>query len=153
MRTFLRSIVATVTDFPGLVRRWAGVGRPGEVLAGREMYQHYGFCSYPLPGATGIALLHGSDVVIIAEDDRRFRISLLPGEVALYDDAGCAVHLKTGGVIEITAPTSVVITAPAVNVTASESVTVTGTLAVTGDVTATGSIMDGAGNSNHHSHG
>lgn len=68
-----------------------------------EHFQHYGFTSVPLPGAEGIALAVGGSrahTVVINVDDRRFRLkNLRPGEVALYDDLGKAVHMTRDGMV------------------------------------------------------
>lgn len=75
-----------------------------------ERFQNYGHTSVPLPGAEGVALFLGADRahgVIIAMDDRRYRLKGLEGgEVALYsiDDQEAPGHrivLKRGGIIEV----------------------------------------------------
>jgi phage gp45-like len=38
---------------------------------------------------------------MIASDDRRYRITLEPGEVALVSDQGDKIHIKQGHTIEI----------------------------------------------------
>ncbi|MHC1701807.1 MAG: phage baseplate assembly protein V [Humidesulfovibrio sp.] len=81
----------------------------GETADDVERFQNYGITSVPLPGAEGVALFLGADRahgVIIAMDDRRYRLKGLEGgEVALYslDDQeahGHRIVLKRGGVIE-----------------------------------------------------
>ena len=75
--------------------------------------------------------------LVIAVDDRRYRLTALAaGEVALYDDLGKTLVLKRNGDIVITAT----------------RVVVNGDLEVNGDVHATGTILDDAGNTNHHTH-
>lgn len=75
-----------------------------------ERFQNYGVTSVPLPGAEGVCLFLGGSRahgVIIAMDDRRYRLKgLQGGEVALYsiDDqepAGHRIVLKRGGIIEV----------------------------------------------------
>jgi len=68
--------------------------------------QQYGFASRPLPGAEAVVLTVGSnadEAIIIAMDDRRYRIALQAGEVALCDDEGSRVILRRGGIVEIEA--------------------------------------------------
>jgi phage baseplate assembly protein V len=82
----------------------------GETGDNMERFQNYGYTSVPLPGAEGVALFLGADRahgVIIAMDDRRYRLGGLEGgEVALYsiDDqepAGHRIVLRRGGLIEV----------------------------------------------------
>lgn len=112
----------------------------GEVRDGVERVQEYGFTSHPLPGAECAAVFLGGNRdhgLVIAIDDRRYRLTALAaGEVALYDDLGKSLVLKRNGDIEITAT----------------RVVVNGDLEVNGDVHATGTVLDDAGNTNHHAH-
>lgn len=85
----------------GTLRRLALRGRSGETYSGRRLMQHYGFASSPLVDCELLALEEGGTVVIVAEDDRRYRIELVAGEVALHDDQGQHVHLKRNKEIEI----------------------------------------------------
>jgi phage gp45-like len=85
----------------------------GETLEGVESFSHYGFASYPREGAEGVVLAVGAirdHAVLIATADRRVKITLDEGEVALHDDLGQKVHLKRSG-IEIDTPGDVDITA------------------------------------------
>lgn len=88
-----------------------------------ERYQNYGFTSVPFSGAEGVVLSVGgtrSHAILIAVDDRRYRLTGLPsGEVAVYDDRGQVVHLKRDG-IEIRSPDEVVVIAPVVTVEAAQ---------------------------------
>lgn len=73
-----------------------------ETLDDIERFQNYGFTSHPKPGAEAIGLSIGGDrghTVVIAVDDRRFRLTALEeGEVAIYDDQGQKVHLARDGI-------------------------------------------------------
>ena len=67
-----------------------------------EHYEPYGFTSRPKAGSEAIvANLNGTDLsVAIIIADRRYRItSLAPGEVALYDDNGSSVELRSTGIV------------------------------------------------------
>lgn len=118
-----------------------------EVRDDVERFQNYGFTSHPLPGAEAVALsVQGNrdHVVVVAVDDRRYRLQgLEAGEVAIYTDEGDRIVLRRGGVIELTAATKLVITAPLVEMT--------GALHVAGDihsgavVTAAGDVRDADG--------
>lgn len=65
-----------------------------------EHFEPYGFTSNPKPGAEAIVLNLGGDSdhqVAIVVGDRRFRLlTLVTGEVALYDDQGQSVALMRG---------------------------------------------------------
>ncbi|XEY16375.1 phage baseplate assembly protein V (plasmid) [Azospirillum sp. HJ39] len=72
-----------------------------------------------------------------------------------------AITLKVGGSSITITPAGVFLAGPTVGMTAgagagnatlSGNFTMTGRLAVTGDVSASGTVMDAAGNSNHHTH-
>jgi phage baseplate assembly protein V len=87
-------------------------GLSGETLDGVERFQEYGFTSHPKEGAEAVSLSLGgnrSHTVIVAVDDRRYRLKgLESGEVALYDDLGQKIVLKRDR-IEVVAPKVVVI--------------------------------------------
>jgi phage gp45-like len=115
MMKLIRTIISSVIE--GNIKYFAGSGRVGETFANREYMQHYGFTSRPLKDGEGLVLKQGDKVFLIASDDRRYRISLAEGEVALYTDEGDKVHLKRGGVIEIEAGTKITGKAPMIELT------------------------------------
>lgn len=131
MMNLIRGIVVSV--FEGLIRRFSATGRTGETIENRELVQHYGMVSRPLAGAELVILRDGNHYVAIADDDRRYRIALEEGEVALYTDEGDKIHLKRDKTIEIvsgnklvaTVENEVDITTKVAKVTASESADVT----------------------------
>jgi phage baseplate assembly protein V len=161
MITLVRSILSSVVQ--GAIARFSGSGRIGEAFAGREYFQHYGFTSRPKAGAEGLVLIQGNTVYLIATDDRRYRIALEEGEVALYTDEGDRIHLKRGGeilvssqgTVTIEGATEVAIDSATVAITATGDVTIdaatsvaitapavaiSGNLAVDGNIALTGSI-------------
>lgn len=110
----------------------------------REYFQHYGLTSRPKAGGEAIFIRQGNNIIAIASDDRRYRLALEEGEVALYDDQGQKVHLKRDG-IEVESPTKITATAPEVTIVASTKVTIdspltecTGNLSVAGGINSTG---------------
>lgn len=152
----IRVVIQQVEE--GAIKRFSGAGRVGETFSKREYPQHYGFTSRPLPGAEGFAIADGNLVFLIASDDRRYRIALENGEVALYTDEGDKVHLKRGREIEIVGGEKVTVTAPAVEING--NVTVNGALHVTGAITSAASVSDVVGSMaamrllyNGHTHG
>jgi hypothetical protein len=98
---YVRVRIEAVTDESGKLLRFSGSGLPGQTFTDREMFQHYGFVSKPLNGAEGITIIQSGRNVLIAEDDRRYRISVQDGEVALYSDKGVKVHLMRNKIVEI----------------------------------------------------
>lgn len=157
----IRGIVKSVIE--GVIKRFSATGRIGEDIDNREYFQHYGLTSRPKEGAELIIIREGNHIVAIASDDRRYRISLENGEVALYTDEGDKIHLKRGRIIEIsggekvmvttkvaevTATTSTTVTSPQVTVVASTKVTLTtplvdisGDVTIGGNATVTGNIL------------
>jgi len=166
MMDIVRTVIAEIAE--GAIKRFSGSGRTHETFTDREYFQHYGFTSRPKAGAEGITLIKGNTVYLIASDDRRYRITLANGEVALYSDEGDFIHFKRDNLLHIStkkklqadAAQEADITAPIVKVTASTSCTIvspsiefTGSVHVTGNLAASGTIIDSTGNTNHHSHG
>jgi phage baseplate assembly protein V len=128
-------------------------GLEGEVHDSLEVMSHYGLASRPLPDAEATVVSVGgvrSNAVIIATGDRRYRIELAEGEVALHDDLGQVVHLKRSGIL-IESPLKVDIEAPTVTVTANEATIdadatdVTGNLNIGGNLVVAGTYKLGAG--------
>lgn len=142
----IRGIVTSVIE--GLIKLLAATGRNGESFTNREYFQHYGFTSRPLSGAEVIIIREGNHYLAVASDDRRYRIAVEAGEVALYTDEGDKIHLKRDKTIEIVsgnkltatvenevdittkvakvaASTSADITSPVATVNASTSCTIT----------------------------
>jgi len=119
----IRGIIQMVIE--GAIKRFTASGRSGETIADREYFQHYGFTSRPLAGAEAIVIREGNHLVMIASDDRRYRISLEAGEVAIYTDEGDKVHLKRGRKIEIVGGNEVTLTTKEAKVTASTACEVT----------------------------
>jgi phage gp45-like len=120
-------ITVIINTFSALYHKLAtftASGRDGETLQDRRSWQHYGFASSPKNGCAGIVIQNGDHVIMIAEDDSRYRVELLDGEVALYDSNGSVIKLKNTGDIEVTANSGIMVTAtspvtinaPAVNV-------------------------------------
>lgn len=82
----------------------------GMTRDGVTRFQQYGLTSYPKKGADVVALTVGGDsghTIVVSVDDRRYRMQLSEGEVALYDSEGNHVHLQNGGTIHAKASTKV----------------------------------------------
>ncbi len=95
----IRGIIQSVVE--GVIKRFTASGRPDETITNREYVQHYGFTSRPLSGAEAIIINEGNHFVMIASDDRRYRIAIEDGEVCLYTDEGDHIRFKRGKEIYI----------------------------------------------------
>lgn len=104
-----------------------------ELRDGVEHMQNYGFTSHPLGGDVAVAFLGGNreQGIVLSVDDRRYRISLEPGEVAIYDDQGNKVELLRS-MIKVTAVTKAQIVAP--------DIEIIGNLKVQGNINSIGTI-------------
>jgi len=125
-----RAVVTLVND--ALKCQGVQISLLADEVRDAERVQDYGFTSHPHPGAQAVAAAVGGNrnhLVVICCDDRRYRISLEEGEVAMYDDLGSKVVLKRGNIIEVTAATKVRMVTPL--------------LEVTGDIKADGKVEAG----------
>jgi len=143
-----RAVLQAISDAGGL-QELQVQAMADEVMNRLERFQEYGFTSHPLPGAEGLVLSvcgSRSNAVVIAVDDRRYRLQLEAGEVALYTDEGDYVALKRGHLVEtscetfrVKATTGVEFETPAFSMTASggdTTATIQGSLRTTGDQVA-----------------
>jgi phage baseplate assembly protein V len=132
----IRGIVTAVIE--GVIKRFSASGRSGESFDNREYFQHYGFTSRPLPGAEIVIQATGNNIIAIASDDRRYRLSLVDGEVALYTDEGDKIHLKRDRIIEIIGGEKIIVSTKVLEATATVSTTLsTATLTATATSSAT----------------
>ena len=142
----IRGIVTSVIE--GLIKLFSATGRPdalggSETFDQREYFQHYGFTSRPKPGAELIIIREGNHIIAVASDDRRYRLAMAEGEMAIYDWLGQHVHLKADGTIQVVGINEIHATAPLLTVTASSKVTLdTPTVEATGNILAHGDITD-----------
>jgi phage baseplate assembly protein V len=112
MMMFGRGVLRNVNDANGRQQLQVELLK-GELRDGVERMQNYGFTSHPLGGDVAAASVGGNrdQVIVLVVDDRRFRISLEPGEVAIYDDQGNKIELLRD-MIKVTALMRVQIDAP-----------------------------------------
>ena len=131
MRGMIRGIIDSVVE--GAIKRITMKGYAGETISDKEYFQHYGYTSRPLPGAEGVMIREGNHWILIGSDDRRYRIAVEDGEVALYTDEGDHIHFKRGKEIFIKSGNKLVaeiandveVTTKRITATATESATVT----------------------------
>ncbi|MDD2109302.1 phage baseplate assembly protein V [Pseudomonas asiatica] len=118
-----------------------------ELRDGLEHMQNYGFTSHPRGGDCAVAFTGGNreQGIVLLIDDRRYRIPLLAGEVAIYDDLGNKVELLRE-MVKITAVQHVEVAAPTIKLV--------GDLEVVGNINTTGTITNNGKNiGSTHQHG
>ena len=110
---FARGVLRRVNDANGRQQLQVELLK-NELRDGVEHMQNYGFTSHPTGGDVAVAFIGGNreQGIVLVVDDRRYRISLEPGEVAIYDDQGNKVELLRD-MIKVTALAKVQIDAPA----------------------------------------
>lgn len=115
----IRGEITEVTE--GVVKRFSAAGRDGETIEDRECLQHYGFTSRPLAGCEAVIIREGNHYLMIASDDRRYRLAVGAGEAALYDDQGQKVHLTRIGIM-VSSPLRIDAQAPEIRAEATERI-------------------------------
>lgn len=110
-----------------------------EFLDDVEHMQNYGFTSHPTGGDVAVAFNGGNreQGIVLVIDDRRYRIPLLAGEVAMYDDQGNKIELLRE-MVKVTAVQHVEVVAPTIKLI--------GNLEVIGDVKTTGAFFNNGKN-------
>lgn len=99
-----RGVVKRTNDDPGIQEVQAEL-LTDEVRDELEHMQFFGFASNPDDGAECLVAFPGGDRsmgFVLATADRRYRVKVEKGEVALYDKSGSKVLLKKNGNIELT---------------------------------------------------
>lgn len=138
MMMFGRGVLRGVNDSSGRQQLQVELLK-GELRDGVEHMQNYGFTSHPKGGDVAVAFIGGNreQGIVLVVDDRRYRISLEPGEVAIYDDQGNKIELLRD-MVKVTAVQHVEVTAPTIKLV--------GNLEVVGDITSTGTVTNNGKN-------
>lgn len=136
-----RAVVKLIT-YDGDVRIIQAKLPGGNVVADLEHLEPFGFTSHPKKDAEALVLAfggNGSHSVALMVGDRRFRLKVEEGEVALFNAYNDKLHFKKDGVAEMKASTKVLIDSPdselTGNLTVKGTATFEKTLAVTGNAT------------------
>lgn len=134
MMMFGRGVLRRVDDTAGRQQVQVELLKD-ELRDGIEHMQNYGFTSHPLGGDVAVAFLGGSreQGIVLVIDDRRYRIPLLAGEVAIYDDQGNKIELLRE-MVKVTAVQHVEVVAPTIKLI--------GDLEVIGNINTTGTITN-----------
>lgn len=138
MMMFGRGVLRGVNDANGRQQLQVELLK-GELRDGVEHMQNYGFTSHPTGGDVAAASIGGNreQVIVLVVDDRRYRIPLEAGEVAMYDDLGNKIELLRD-MVKITAVQHVEVMAPTIKLI--------GNLEVVGDITTTGTVTNNGKN-------
>lgn len=112
-----------------------------EILDGVEHMQNYGFTSHPKGGDCAVAFNGGSreQGIVLVIDDRRYRIPLVAGEVAMYDDQGNKVELLRE-MVKVTAVKHAEVVAPTIKLIG--DLELVGNMKILGDIDSTGTITN-----------
>lgn len=156
-----RGVVESVDDTP-MMRTIQAEFLPGDVREGLEHFEPYGFTSRVKQGAEAIGAFFNGDRshgVVLVTADRRFRLHVEEGEVAVFDDQGQKVVLKRDGIL-VETPKNLTATvggnalatvsgtttlkSGAVTIDA-PSVHITGTLSVDGHISGAGGLAVSGG--------
>lgn len=134
MMMFGRGVLRAVTD-TGARQQVQVELLKDELRDGLEHMQNYGFTSHPLGGDVAVAFLGGNreQGIVLVVDDRRYRIPLQAGEVAIYDDLGNKIELLRE-MVKVTAVQHLEVQAPTIKLI--------GDLEVIGNITTTGTISN-----------
>ncbi len=138
MMMFGRGVLRSVNDSNGRQQLQVELLK-GELRDGVEHMQNYGFTSHPRGGDVAVAFIGGNreQGIVLVVDDRRYRISLEPGEVAIYDDQGNKIELLRE-MIKVTAVQHVEVVAPTIKLV--------GDLEVLGNIKSTGTVTNNGKN-------
>lgn len=138
MMMFARGVLRGVNDANGRQQLQVELLK-NEVRDDVEHMQNYGFTSHPLGGDVAVAFLGGNreQGIVLVVDDRRYRIPLQAGEVAMYDDQGNKIELLRG-MVKVTAVQHVEVAAPTIKLI--------GDLEVVGNITTTGTVFNNSKN-------
>ncbi|PTT04326.1 phage baseplate assembly protein V [Pseudomonas sp. HMWF006] len=134
MMMFARGVLRSVNDSNGRQQLQVELLKD-ELRDGVERMQNYGFTSHPTGGDVAFAAIGGNreQGIVLVVDDRRYRIPLEAGEVAMYDDQGNKIELLRD-MIKLTAVQHVEVEAPTIKII--------GNLEVVGNITTTGTITN-----------
>lgn len=112
-----------------------------ELRDGLEHMQNYGFTSHPTGGDCAVAFNGGNreQGIVLVIDDRRYRIPLLAGEVAIYDNLGNKIELLRE-MVKVTAVQHVEVVAPTIKLIG--DLELVGNMKILGNIDSTGMITN-----------
>ncbi|WP_052742394.1 phage baseplate assembly protein V [Pseudomonas frederiksbergensis] len=140
MMMFARGVLRGVNDANGRQQLQVELLK-GELRDGVERMQNYGFTSHPLGGDVAFAAVGGNreQGIVLVIDDRRYRIPMQAGEVAMYDDLGNKIELLRD-MVKVTAVIKAQIVAPEIEIIG--NVKIQGNIESNGMITNNGKRVD-----------
>jgi phage baseplate assembly protein V len=137
---FARGVVRGVTDSNDRQQLQVELLK-GDLRDGMERMQNYGFTSHPKGGDVAVAFIGGNreQGIILVVDDRRYRLNLNAGEVAMYDDLGNKVELLRE-MVKVTAVQHAEVEAPTIKLTG--AIALVGSVKILGNIDSTGEITN-----------
>lgn len=140
MMMFARGVVRRVTDTNGRQQLQVELLKD-ELRDDIEHMQNYGFTSHAKGGDVAVAFIGGNreQGIVLAVDDRRYRLVLQAGEVAMYDDLGNKVELLRD-MIKVTAVQHAEVVAPTIKLIG--EIELVGNVKIQGNIDSTGMITN-----------
>jgi phage baseplate assembly protein V len=140
MMMFARGVVRGVTDSNGRQQLQVELLKD-ELRDDVEHMQNYGFTSHATGGDVAVAFIAGNreQGIVLAVDDRRYRITLNAGEVAMYDDLGNKVELLRD-MVKVTAVQHAEVQAPTIKLIG--EIELVGNVKIQGNIDSTGMITN-----------
>ncbi|NMY07576.1 phage baseplate assembly protein V [Pseudomonas veronii] len=140
MMMFSRGVVRRVTDTNGRQQLQVELLKD-ELRDDIEHMQNYGFTSHAKGGDVAVAFIGGNreQGIVLAVDDRRYRIVLQAGEVAMYDDLGNKVELLRD-MVRVTAVQHAEVQAPTIKLIG--EIELIGNVKIQGNIDSTGMITN-----------
>jgi phage baseplate assembly protein V len=129
--------------YDGNRRRLQLTARRGFTIDDVEHLEPYGVTTHALPGAEVVVANLGGNrgrSIVLLTHDRRHRVVIAEGEVALYTHQGEMIHLRQDGSIQLKAATSVSIESPLTHIT--HNLQVDGDATFNSTVVANGKSID-----------
>ena len=140
MMMFARGVVRRVTDTNGRQQLQVELLKD-ELRDDIEHMQNYGFTSHAKGGDVAVAFIGGNreQGIVLAVDDRRYRITLVAGEVAMYDDLGNKVELLRD-MVKVTAVQHAEVEAPTIKLIG--EIEMVGNVKIQGNIDSVGTITN-----------
>ncbi|PQZ87678.1 MULTISPECIES: phage baseplate assembly protein V [Pseudomonas] len=144
MMMFGRGVLRGVNDSNGRQQLQIELLK-GELRDGVEHMQNYGFTSHPTGGDVAAASVGGNreQIIVLVVDDRRYRITLKAGEVAMYDDLGNKVELLRE-MVKVTAVQHAEVEAPTIKLIG--EIEMVGNVKIQGNIESTGTVTNNGKN-------
>ena len=152
MMMFARGVVRRVTDTNGRQQLQVELLKD-ELRDDIEHMQNYGFTSHAKGGDVAVAFIGGNreQGIVLAVDDRRYRLVLQAGEVAMYDDLGNKVELLRD-MVKVTAVQHTEVQAPTIKMIG--EIEMVGNVKIQGNIDSTGTVTNNGKNiGSTHQHG